>query len=464
MSAFRSPRLPRRAAAALLFVVVSADRTPSAQEPPAVDQYSELMIVHPAVVDPLLNGGRSHNGGPATPGGPWSLRTLLEKLSFPMSTSSRHAFYGSLFESWKTSQTTSNGTTLPARNGAAVDVFLQKFSQVDGSGNRTYQLWKLPFELIAIVNRIDLRAKDASGAPTGANAGELRFVYRLVYPEEGVQQFTMNLEYQVRTNFYSVETWAQNWHKLSTLEVGSEEYLAALEQLTHSTTSAWANTPPSLGHIRTNEIVFANPNGVGVGNVWQLREFVQFRGTPATNTSFKASAVRNTPDRSFNVDGPGTFDLTNFIVDNIRGGATDCDVPGRVCLDDGGTEPIDFQMPEQIPSAGGPVTLLGPSAETGVRWAIEGDSESDTIDNFGLLTCNGCHEDNKVNLTAPLAADREMHFYHVNPEVEPGPDGVARLSRFLTTYHSSRRPGELNRRKAILQGLLARPWTPYWIF
>jgi subtilase family serine protease len=78
------------------------------------------------------------------------------------------------------------------------------------------------------------------------------------------------------------------------------------------------------------------------------------------------------------------------------------------------------------------------------------------LDNFGLLTCNGCHFNNK--------ASGDIPFYHVSPTPVngPGADGTGRLSQFMLApdpARPARRPGELNRRGADMTNLLCNAPT-----
>ena len=192
-----------------------------ATEPAPVVPLQELMIVHPSVVDPFLNGGRSLNGSPTDAGGIWSLRTLLENINLGQSASAKTALYASFFEQWAHDQVADNGAVVAARNVALVEsLLLNQFSSIDPTtGKRVYQLWKLPFELIAIVYRPDLRAAD------GSDGGELRFVYKLIGPDGSDLKFTLNMEYALPATVgdntvVGSAGWANNFHRLSTLPSG----------------------------------------------------------------------------------------------------------------------------------------------------------------------------------------------------------------------------------------------------
>jgi hypothetical protein len=418
------------AAAALGSIGLSP--TPAAAMTDGVDELRELMIVHPSVVDPFLNGGLSHNGTANSPGGIWSLRGLLSVLTAGIPASQRDAFYASFFERWLTAQTTDNGTTLAPRDPAKVQhLLLDQFSHVDpATGQRVFEMWKVPFELTAIVYRPDLRAAD------GSDGGELRFVFKLVGPDGEDPPMTLIMEYKIRTYWFDALTWAHNFHRLGTLEIGSAEYLRALGTFTWYQTHLLLPDKPAVKHIRTNEIAFAPPNGK-----WELRQFDQNRTSPTANV-IVPSAVENTPLLTLN----NSSALADFIAANP-------------VLAQPGTAFMDLVMPQQLDMGAGPVAFLDASSEAGIKW-MDGSPSSVASDNFGLLTCNGCHQDNKSNLPG------EIEFYHVKPDVSPGQDGLVRLSKFLTTADPDkpdRRPGELVRRAGILNQILTQPWSPTWI-
>jgi hypothetical protein len=237
-----------------------------------INEFHELMIVHPTVVDPYLNGKRSHNGGPSFAGGSWSFRSLMEGIMRQAnggqvpSQAFRDQFLTQFLESWLSQQTLANGQALPPRDSERVRaLLLDPFSTVNPStGARTFELWKAPFELIAIANRADLQG--------GTDAGELRFVFKLNTPEVGDQKFTLIVEFKVPTDRWSRTTWAHVWHKLSSFEIGSDEYLRHLETITGHITGWWPYEtayPRRVSQVRTNEIALATNSQ----RLWEMREF-----------------------------------------------------------------------------------------------------------------------------------------------------------------------------------------------
>jgi len=431
-------------------------RNAAASEPVVVDEFRELMLVHPAIVDPFLNGGRSHNGTATEPGGPWSLRTLLEAANLSQSTSGKNDFYAAFFEQWLTAQTADNGAIIAPRVGTPAgsskplveSLLLDQFSTLDPATNkRTYRLWQLPFELIAIVYRPDLHSVD------GSDPGELRFVYKLVGPDGADVKFTLNVEYALPNVLWDGESvmnaaaWANNFHRLGSIPIESEEYLRTLEAMTFQVTARLYDSfsTTMLKHVRTNELAF-DPN-----STWQLREFVNQR-VSFYKSRLVPSSVDDTPAESFNQ----TQLLADFVAANP-------------VLEAPETAFMNFRLPETIQGGGSLVSFLGGSSNAGIRWRAPGASQPTlAFDNLGLLSCNGCHQDNKLDGAGNMHIPGEIEFYHVKPDVDPGQLGTSRLSKFLTTEdpdpsRTARRPGELKRRKAELVQLLAMPWTPIWL-
>ena len=115
--------------------------------------------------------------------------------------------------------------------------------------------------LLAIVNRFDLRS-------TG-NAGEGRFVFGVLDAAGNPMQFTVILEYKLpAANAAAVQTWANDWHALGALALGSAAYRTKLQQITHkfSKRGAFPGRPndSAISQVRSNEIALAFP--------WELRE------------------------------------------------------------------------------------------------------------------------------------------------------------------------------------------------
>ncbi|TPV92806.1 MAG: hypothetical protein B7733_23805 [Myxococcales bacterium FL481] len=418
-----------------------------------VDPARELMIVHPAVVDPYLNGGLSHNGPSDTSGGVLSLANVLQQLALQLDAEEKRVFYHSLFASWLSDQTLDDANcgsfcTVEARDLQFVrDRMLKLFSYEEVGGDddsRVYQLSKLPFELIAVVPRFDL------APPDGSDLGELRLVYRLATPFEG-HKMTLIAEFRVPPAWFTLEQWAHQWHRLGEMMLGSQEYLDALRSNVLYVTrhhTAW----PTLRDIRTNEIAFDSDAG-DVAR-WELREFRLSDPShafwlPWGEKRFVASPLENTPHESLN----GSAALSAVLADSPL-------------LNTPGLGYLGFRLSDAFSRVfGGEVPAFEtPRIFAGQAWAVDSTVAPRAVENFGLLTCNGCHQDHKVHDSAA----GEVDFYHVDPLSQPGPDGQSRLSKFLTepaplACERDSRPGELNRRIEIYRKILDRPWEETWL-
>jgi hypothetical protein len=367
-----------------------------------------IEIVHPNVV----SSARSLNVSDGT----WSFRALIERMAASSGATDTDAFLRGIFESWLTDQTV-NGEVLPARP-AVQQVILDQF-QIAGSSPRRFDLSKAPFQLIAVANRLDLRST--------TNAGEGRFVFGLLLPvggsgKGGFNSMTMIFEYKLpfTTALNTAQAWAAKWHELDAIDPATspDAFNGKLQEITDVITARGAMPAQpngsAISQIRSNEIALGN-------NVWELREFnMNSSGLMAPATT------KNSPNH-------GTINnstaLANFLNQTPALGAND-------------TSFFSVNMPT---SFGGSPFLGGKAQETSNDAWISG-SETQTnsvrVDNFGLLTCNGCHLNNKTA--------NDIAFYQVSPLLPPGADGSGRLSQFMTVGDPSkgaRRPAELTRRQ-----------------
>lgn len=432
-----------------------------AQGTTTVDEFRELLHVDPRIVNPYLNGLRSHNGGPNAAAGPWSFRGLIEDLArqakggVAPSAAFLNQYVSSFLESWLHDFQLVNGQLVKLPPGApdqakdlkARDINRVKNALLEGradgfatltSGLRTYELWRAPFDLIAIVNRMDLQ--------DGSHAGELRFVFQL----RDKPEFTVIFEYQMPTQPWDLNRNAREWHRLASLTVGSEEFLRQLELITSRATK-WAPSattfPVRLAQVRTNELEFAPANGK-----WELRMF-------RLNSSglLVPTPVVNTPQHG-------------KISSAVLGEFLRCHASALT-----GAEAASFLVPNTFdncpdePLTIAPISMVGTQSTAGIPWASTDPLVNPTaMNNFGMLTCNGCHEDNKnVNIPGRLP------FLHIAPTSRETSNnfermtGRGRLSLFLSPrYDDSGNllacpPGancsELSRRKQKLQALLATP-------
>jgi hypothetical protein len=125
----------------------------------------------------------------------------------------------------------------------------------------TPKMESLPFRLLAIVNRIDLRKNLVLGDQRigGAGAGELRFVYGLLDEEGKPVDVTVVFEFAVkRSTLGEVRDWARQWYQLRHSAVGTPGFNAALQDLTDQVTRHGADVeaPPNrsaLAQLRLND-------------------------------------------------------------------------------------------------------------------------------------------------------------------------------------------------------------------
>lgn len=148
-----------------------------------------------------------------------------------------------------------------------------------------------PFRLLGIANRIDLRA---SAHGRVEHAGEGRMIFGFVDPGgdqstgEDILRATMIMEYHLpATSCEQVQKWAEAWHSLGSLPMGSAAYKQRLERITRAFTDRNQSGESPLAQLRTNEQIDVLP--------WQWRELqLNTQGWLAQTT------VANTPDTEVN--------------------------------------------------------------------------------------------------------------------------------------------------------------------
>src|SRR5262245_35252536 len=156
-----------------------------------------------------------------------------------------------------------NGQTVAPRN---VEAVLLKPWEETG-----FDLSRLPFRLLAIVNRLDLRRGPLQ---VGEKGGEVRFIFGAVDLARDCHplRFTVIVEYGVRKkDCPDLQAWARDWASLSDFDFTDPRYRGALDQLTRPlVTSDPAIAKPNhswLNQLRTNEA------DLGTDGVWEMREF-----------------------------------------------------------------------------------------------------------------------------------------------------------------------------------------------
>ncbi|HEY8945733.1 MAG TPA: hypothetical protein VIM73_15795, partial [Polyangiaceae bacterium] len=376
----------------------------------AVDPYRELIVTDLLVV-------RDGRAAESLDDAPWSLRSQLRWLAG--SAKDDVAFTLAWLEEWRdrTSVGEHNAplTPRPRLDELLVLPWFSPGSSPTGANHEgSYgssgtssttppsSNWRsFPFQLIAIVNRIDLASEACSGS-----AGELRFVYSGIDPVAGRPP---NLTLIVEVPYPQDRTpseWAAAWHALGSLPPG-ESYNAELERLTRAVREG---ADPFSARLRTNEQAL----GTSTGAPWELREFrLEHR---EENRRLVHSPLEFTPPSNVNRTALDTHLVSH----------ADAVLEGAVAL------------PPELRAGAAQVTT--PS----FTWPASNLGES-LRKAFSRETCNGCHGGDTATLP----------FQHIAPSTSAG---AARLSRFLDAPGSEN--DELSRRKAALESLLEQRCDP----
>jgi hypothetical protein len=389
-----------------------------------------LFITSPAVVlDPARTWDPCTGAG--TPGGVWTFAHLMTEMANGSGLTPSN-FAVSWLSRWLNNYTV-NGDVVPAR--------LQMFSQViqpwatasgvtatlvtnPFTGVRSVSLTGplnlniAPFELEAIVNRIDLgETASGGGGYSGSTtslpvtSGELRFIFDVVQPVRGScgkKLFTTIFEYGVPgTGCASVVAWAQKWTGLQAMPGFTPAYLAQLQSMTESVVLHGAapakGNQNAINQVRTNEIAL----GLPVGLPWELREFTLTNEIPATGSNLPINGplrthtvAQTTNDGAFAALGNDPT-ITSYVNTQTCGA--------------GSIVPFTFAG---VPFRAGNA-LIGPG-----HWTVAPPVPVCERHEFSLNTCHGCHHDD----SGTNGFGGSTNFTHINAT---GPIPVT-LSKFLT--------------------------------
>ncbi|HVF56887.1 MAG TPA: hypothetical protein VM934_12110 [Pyrinomonadaceae bacterium] len=272
----------------------------------AVDPARSLVITDIRVVEdktrtfnPCTNAG--------TPMGAWTFGYLMQQMANqPRTGIAPSAFVRQWLDKWMNDQTTANGWTA-AKRQQIKQLVIDPWEAASGGPGMPLNLSKAPLRLLAIVNRVDLRANSVYG---GGSAGEGRFVFGVldmrrsggIDPYTGrpitacsPTQFTVILEYGIDRRGCGIRDWGKQWYNLQNYSLGSFAYNAALQAITDQFTKA--NAAPgkpngsAINQVRTNEIAIANP---APDDTWQMREF----RLPPPDGHLQEVNVKLTPDET----------------------------------------------------------------------------------------------------------------------------------------------------------------------
>lgn len=345
-----------------------------------IDPFKSLIAVEEAA----FAGLEGENGA-------WNLGSLLRQM-LPASASEAQvaAFVRSMFRAWTidTKVEGSPNAALARNTDDKVKTFLCNAASNNGPActveNALVNPNKLPFRLLAIVNRFDIN--------------EARFTYGVNDGSEN--KFSFIIEYDLSKIDKSATAWAADWHKLDDLDCTSGNcaaYQAQLKAITDQFTSRGVSSGVNgnaLGQIRTNEAYFSDPP-------WEFREFILDGG--GANTTLKQIRVAKNPPSNMN----NTEALAKLIVDNKQ-----------AILDN------TFFMPDGFKgSSSRTENFNGSGSGPGFKWNFD-DTATAVPENlrkaFALNTCIGCHLERE---------NKKDGFYHITPM--EGRTGEDKLSDFM---------------------------------
>lgn len=343
------------------------------------------------VEDPTRTYDPCSNSG--TKMGPWTFGFLMTQLANTPSTgvSAPRFVLNWLLTYTKKQSVNKDSLDIRPKMAAFIHAWL---ANSNGLTDSTLDLSIAPFRLMAIVNRLDLRA-NTGYLGNGGNAGEGRFVFCALDNTCGPALFTVIFEYGInKTSCPSIKAYAQEWYNLKDLTIGSAAYNTALQHITDQFSLANTNSSKpngsSLDQLRTNEIA--------LGSSWELREF---NIDPNLHTLVDTT-VKQTPQAKF--DHQPIID--SFLHQNASLIKTN-----------------EHIVPLVYHFHGADTNFLAAMApEPPLFWVgnVGAEPPNDTIrEMFSLNTCNGCHN-----------IETGASFLQISPATSFG--NPASLSGFLT--------------------------------
>jgi hypothetical protein len=361
--------------------------------PNLVDPERELLVRQLSVVDDPLRTYEPCTGA-GTPLGAWTFgRLMTEMANEPVTGMHPADFTEAWLQQW-TSDQLINGFNVP-RRAIGMQNFLAGWPR--GPDGRL-DLAQAPFRLLAIVNRLDLRGNLLYGPGDSAEArlvfGGVRCVPLPNWPPVETLQFTVIFEYGVPAgDCVAARSWAQQWHALGALPLGSPAYNTALQAITDQFTlrNARPTRQPNLSaihQVRTNEFALADGPA---DTFWELRESRLTRQGQLTHQT-----LAQTPDR-WRMDSIELRDYVNANQFEILGGR----------------HAVPNHYPVGTPFKGGSLVQ-----SAGIAWDAVGIVSLEARHRFSVATCNACH---KRETSTP--------FVHIAPRNR---GAVAALSDFLT--------------------------------
>jgi hypothetical protein len=280
--------------------------------------------------------------------GVWTFKHLMENAA--PTPGDAPAMVEAMLDTYATDQTI-NGFTVAARPNMP-NILAQWPRTPDGK----LDLAQAPVELVAIVNRFDLRD------PAAGDAGEAEFVY--AFQRANGFELGAHLMFKYKLPAATpdeVTGWAQAFHGLGALDRFTESYNAGLQAITDRVIArgAFPGHPngSALSEIQSNEVGFAG------SGFWEMRDFVL---SPTTGFLVPAPLAL-TPDGSFN----NTASLASFIT---------------------GNQAAIIANHYSVPAMFGGQPFQAGAVDTDVAWFAPG-VDATARRQFSLNTCSGCHSE-----------------------------------------------------------------------
>jgi len=345
--------------------------------------------------------------------GGFSFGRLIDNLSTveKPSNAQRTRFVMNWLKTWETPQPVA-GQIIPARPKIR-DVILTpwKLGSIGKNGNTpstctadpatdatcmlSFDVSVLPFRLLGVAYRPDLRLTPDPGSASTGSAGQGRFLFGALGADRRPLQFTIIFEYIIPVSGKSdIKSVAEKYHKLGTQAWGKDFNEKLHERTLDFTQWNRASSRPNgsaLSQLRTNEVALAEAGSDPTspfGLMWELREFVI-----GSSGELVPEPVKKEPAIHWN----GTVELGAWAVFNqaaILAGTYDV--------------PLELNgLPFSAASSFTPVRF---------GWTVPGVDEP-VRRALALNTCNGCHR-----------SETATSFLHVKNRL---PDQAAVLSPFL---------------------------------
>jgi hypothetical protein len=433
----------------------------------------ELLITAVEVVDSPL----------ATYPGPWSFGHLMDEA---YGAEKAPAMVAQWLESWAEGKLPGNsGVSIEGREGLR-KLLIEPWQKADGyqPGEKEGEdegwlpnLANAPFQLLAIVNRMDLSVPLASfndpksiplpagpayyGSPGGFDSagGEGRLVFAATDQEGNPLSpgVTLILEYglDIAREQDRFLDWAMAWHELGLHESHDATYRASLAKVTRAftdrrevndtknpdrpvfkpeqlrklslidrLTSMTTNMPIQLMRIRTNDGAFG-----------KVREFREFRWTAR---GFDAAPLAGTPREIF--FRKGTME-NRWMARWLRVQGTE-KVTATTARDDPQNEiPNSFVLPSSVRVRGKMEPVVAhiapvPGNSAAYHWDGWGTRRQGLRRAFSTQTCCGCH-----------CGDTNTEFFHIGPRIR---GEETKLSKFLRTDGTRWRAVDPKTRRSFL--------------